>query len=450
MRALYAFFLVGALAGPALAATKSSAADAAAASVKQWTLANKLRVIYVPDHKAPVVSVQVFYHAGGKDEPADKRGIAHMFEHMMFKGSRHVKPEEHARFIDAVGGNENAFTEDDMTAYHNTIPPSALDFTLKLEAERMRNLTLIQKTIDSERQVVIEELRQTVENNPIYKAFDKVMHLAYKVHPYKQMAIGEKKMLETVTPADCQKFYDTYYQPNNAILIVAGDIDEKTVHELVDKNFGAIPAAAEPPRPAKAMQEPQQTELREAAMALPVQLPVVIGGYHIAAGDSDDLFPLQVLARILSTGDSSRLNQRLVRKDHSAIFAGGEVLAHEDAGIFLIFAGFLPGNDAKKVRQGLEEEIARFSTQPVDAKELVKAKNQLAAQAAEQRERVAGLATKIGMDAIVAHDPLRIFSAVAKYDAVTAADVQRVAKKYLIPTNETIVTLQALGKGGKK
>ena len=158
---------------------------AAASSVKQWTLPNQLHVVYVPDAKAPVVTVQLFYHAGGKDEPADKRGIAHMFEHMMFKGSKHVRPEEHARFIDAVGGNENAFTEDDVTAYHDTIPPSALEFTLKLEAERMRGLELTQKTIDSERQVVIEELRVGFENNPIQKALDTVMHLAFKVHPYR-------------------------------------------------------------------------------------------------------------------------------------------------------------------------------------------------------------------------------------------------------------------------
>ena len=138
--------------------------------MKQWELPNGLKVIFVPDHKAPVVTVQVFYHAGGKDEPADKRGIAHMFEHMMFKGSTHVPPEEHARFIELVGGENNAFTQDDATGYHDTVPPSALDFTMKLEAERMRNLKLTQKTIDSERQVVEEELRLRVENNPVGKA----------------------------------------------------------------------------------------------------------------------------------------------------------------------------------------------------------------------------------------------------------------------------------------
>src|SRR5688572_30022761 len=141
--------------------------------VKQWELTNGLKVLFLAEHKAPVVTVQVFYRTGGKDEPSDKRGIAHMFEHMMFKGSKNVAPEQHARFIDSVGGNENAFTSDDVTGYHNTVPPAALDFTLQLEAERMRNLVLVQKTIDSEREVVKEELRVRLENNPVMKALDK-------------------------------------------------------------------------------------------------------------------------------------------------------------------------------------------------------------------------------------------------------------------------------------
>ena len=421
---------------------------AAASSVKQWTLPNQLHVVYVPDAKAPVVTVQLFYHAGGKDEPADKRGIAHMFEHMMFKGSRHVRPEEHARFIDAVGGNENAFTEYDVTAYDDTIPPSALEFTLKLEAERMRGLELTQKTIDSERQVVIEELRVGLENNPISKALDAVMHLAFKVHPYRQEAIGEKKMLETVTLADCHRFYDTYYQPNNATLVIAGDVDEASVKRLVDASFGAIPAGQTPPRPSKALVEPPQAELRETTLIIPVQLPVIIGAYHIPAADSADIVPLEVLQRVLSGGESSRLYARLVRKEHTAVFAGGQLAAHEEPGVFLTFAAFLPGGDPKAVRAALEDEVAQLAQRAVLPKELTKAKNQLASEAARRRERVADLATQIGLDGIVAKDPLRSYSVMARYDAVTAKDVQRVARKYLVPTNESVVVLQPPAPAG--
>jgi zinc protease len=429
---------------PGLAATSPSTPE-----VRQWELANHLKVIFVPDHKAKVVAVQVFYHAGSKDEPADKRGIAHMFEHMMFKGSRRVRPEAHARFIDEVGGNENAFTADDLTGYHDTVPPAALDFTLQLEAERMHNLELTQKTIDSERQVVIEELRVSLENNPVMKAVDKMLHLAYSVHPYRQDPIGEKKMLDTVTVADCKRFYSTYYQPNNATLIVVGDTDEATVHKLVDKHFGPLKAGSEPPRPSKALQEPAQTATRAETLSMAVQLPFVIGAYHIPAGDSADLFPLSVLERVLSGGDSSRLFQRLVRKDKLAVAAGGQLMEHEEPGLFLMYAAFLPGGDAAKIRAALEQEIARVVAQPISARELMKAKNQLAVHAIEARERVAELATQIGIDSIVAHDPLRIFSAAARYDAVTAADVQRVARQYLVPTNESVVVLQPAAKSAQ-
>jgi zinc protease len=393
----------------------------------------------VPDHKAPVVTVQVFYHAGGKDEPADKRGMAHMFEHMMFKGSDHVRPEEHARFIQLVGGNNNAFTEEDVTGYHNTVPPAALEFTLKLEAERMRNLKLTQKTIDSEREVVKEELRLRIDNNPVSQAFEKELRLAYQVHPYRILAAGEKKMLDTVTPADCQKFYDKFYRPNNAALVVVGDTDEATLRKLVDQYFGKLERGPEIKRDLPA--EPEQKDERATTLSVPVQLPVLIGGYHIPASASEDMYALEVLQQILSGGESSRMHQRLVRKDKLAVGAGGQVMGHEDPGLFLTYAAYLPTSDVAKIKAALDDEIAKIENKPVDATELDKAKNQLAAGAVYTRERVADLATAVGVSTFVHHDPLRPFNAPAKYDAVTAADVQRVAKKYLVKSNFSQVTL---------
>jgi zinc protease len=435
------------LSAPAFAGEKSTLPD-----LKQWQLSNGLKVIFLADHKAPVVTVQVAYRVGGKDEPADKRGIAHMFEHMMFKGSTHMQPEQHARFIDSVGGSNNAFTADDVTMYHNTVPPAALEFTLKLEAERMRNLYLYQKTIDSEREVVKEELRLSLENNPISRALDKVLHLAYSVHPYRQSPIGEKKMLDTVSVDDCKKFYSMYYRPNNAVLIVVGDTDEAQVRKLSAEYFGALEAGPEPKRPSVALQEPEQKDFREATLTIPVQLPVVIGAYHIERGESEDLYALEVLQQILSNGESSRMYQRLVRKDKLAVAAGGFVFDHEDPGLFLTFAAFLPGGDAGKVKQALADEIEKVTTTPVDAQELTKAKNQLAAREVFRRERVSAVATQIGTNLVVAHDPMHSFNAAAKYDAVTAADVQRVAKKFLIKTNYSLVTLQppAPGSDAKK
>ncbi|MCA1663181.1 MAG: insulinase family protein [Myxococcales bacterium] len=440
------------LSSTAIAAAPKGAKNAA--QLKQWELPNGMKVLFLPDHKAPVVTVQVFYHAGAKDEPAGKRGIAHMFEHMMFKGSTHVAPEEHARFIALVGGEYNAFTQDDATGYHDTVPPSALDFTMKLEAERMRNLKLTQKTIDSERQVVEEELRQKVENNPVGKALRAELAMAYTVHPYRVSPAGEKSDLDTVTPADCQKFYDEYYRPNNAALVVVGDTDDATVKALADKYFA--PLEKGPTAHHDAPKEPEQNDLRQKTLEIPVQLPVIIGGYHIPAGNDPDLFALEVLQQILSSGESSRLHQRLVRKDKTAVAAGGFVFAHEDPGLFLTFALYLPNMNVEKLKAALDEEIAKVASTKVDAHELQKAKNQLAARAVYQRERVTGLASNIGVDWVVAHDPARPFTSAAKFDAVTADDVMRVAKKYLVKTNLSMLTLvpakpaSASTAGGKK
>jgi zinc protease len=321
---------------------------------------------------------------------------------------------------------------------------------MKLEAERMRNLTLTKKTIASERQVVEEELRLREENSPVAKGIKAELALAYKVHPYRISAIGDKQMLDSVTVADCQKFYDQFYRPNNAALIVVGDTDEATVRALVDKYFA--PLASGPEVRHEAANEPPQTEQRAQTLTLPVQLPVIIGAYHIPGGADADLFPLEVLQQILSGGESSRLHQRLVRKDKLAIAAGGVVFAHEDPGLFLTYAAFLPTADATKIRAALAEELARIAATPVDARELAKAKNQLAARAVYTRERVSPLASAIGIDWVVAHDPLRPFTASARYDGVTAADLVRVAKKYLNPSNLSIVTLEPTSPstGGSK
>src|SRR5499427_5060698 len=234
--------------------------------VKNWTLPNGLNVLFLADHKAPIATVQVFYHVGSKDEHVGIRGVAHMFEHMMFKGSEHVAPEEHARLLKEVGGQVNAFTVEDLTAYHDTVPPSYVGFALELEAERMRHLKLIQPTVDSERHVVEEEKRLRVDNDPIGKAIEKFRALAFVKHPYNWTPIGTIEDLEKVTPADCQRFYDAYYQPNNATLVIVGDIDEASARKLVDQHFGALPKGPPPAR--TDVVEPPQTSMREETLRI--------------------------------------------------------------------------------------------------------------------------------------------------------------------------------------
>jgi zinc protease len=415
--------------------------------VKSWALANGLQVLLLEQHKAPIATVQVFYRVGSQDEHPGIRGMAHMFEHMMFKGTERVPPEAHARLLKEVGGVTNAFTTEDLTAYHATVPPSYVGFALELEAERMRHLKLLPATVSSERDVVIEEKRLRIDNDPVGKALELFRATAFTSHPYQWTAIGTVEDLRRITVADCQKFYDTHYQPNNATLIVVGDVYEKDVRQLVDTHFGPIPRA---PTPARSMVvEPPQTAPREKTLAVPVEVPVVIGGYHVPPARHADTTALQVLSAILSDGESSRMNQRLVRKEKLALGAGGVVQALEAGGLFLVYAAHLPDRDQAKVRASLLDEIGRVRQGGVTAAELTRAKNQLAAQFIYRLETVDGIATELGEAQYVEGDWRRFIDEAARTLAVTAADIKRVAAQYLTDSNLTIVSVRPPEVGGK-
>jgi zinc protease len=433
-----------ALAG-ARAKTAAKVQVAPRLDIKSWELANGLQVLFLADHKAPIATVQVFYHAGSKDEHVGIRGVAHMFEHMMFKGSEQVPPEQHARLLKDVGGQTNAFTTEDLTAYHDTVPPSYVGFAMRLEAERMRHLKLFAETIDSERKVVEEEKRLRIDNNPIGKAIERFRALAYTRHPYAWTAIGTIEDLEKVRPEDCQGFYDAYYQPNDATLIVVGDVDEAEVRKLVEQHFGPVPRGPAPPR-AK-VEEPAQTAARRDTLALEVQVPVVVGGYHVPRAADPDVPALEVLASVLSAGESSRLHQRLVRQDRVAIAAGGVVESMEDSGLFITYAAYLPARDPAKVQRALLEEVARVRDRAVSTVELDKAKNQLAAAFIFGLQTVDGIATSLGQYQYVHGDWREFTKGASRYLAVTAADVTRVARKYLVDANLTLLTLQPTPAG---
>ncbi len=407
--------------------------------VRAWQLANGLKVLFLADHKAPVATVQVFYHVGSKDERVGNRGVAHMFEHMMFKGSTYVPPEEHSRLLKEVGGEVNAFTTEDVTAYHQTVAPSTVDFAIRLEAERMRGLRLFPATVDSERKVVQEEKRLRIDNNPIGQAIERFRDLAYTRHPYRWTAAGTLEDLERVTPDDCQRFYDTYYQPNNATLIVVGDIDEATVRRSAEIHFGAVPRGQQPAR--VVIEEPPQTEQRTTTLVLDVSLPVIVGGFHIPGANHPDIPALEVLASILSAGESSRLNRRLIRKDKLAVAAGGLAEVMEHPGLFIVYAAHLPDKDQAKIRGALSDEVARVRSAPVAAGELAKAKNQLTAAYMFGLESVDGVARELGLAELVQGDWRRFLDGPSRYAAVTVGDVKRVAAQYLDDRNLTVVTL---------
>lgn len=426
--------------------TPGPRAESSAPSIETWTLANGLEVLFLEDHSAPVVSVQVWYRSGSRNERPGIRGIAHLFEHMMFKGSENHGPEEHARLIDEAGGRENAFTAEDMTAYFDTLPAEGLELALDLEAERMWKLRLAQESLDSEREVVKEEYRLRLENNPIMVTFDKFRSIAYTEHPYSWTALGYMDDLDQITVDDCQAFYEAHYSPGNAVLIVVGETKAGELRALVDRYFGPIPARPLPP-PVTAV-EPEQTEFRHEVVRTVTQVPIIIGGYKIPAADSKDIPVLEVIQNIVSSGQSSRLHQRLVREQQLAVGAGSYAMAMRDPGLMLIWAAFLPGKDPVAVEEALIAEFEALGEEPVAEEEVAKARTQLTAAYTFGLLSVEGRANKIGMAEVVLGDYKRFLEGPARYDRVTALDVQRVAKAYFKRTHLTIAVLLQPEAGG--
>ncbi len=420
-------------------------ADGLKIEIKEWTLPNGMKVLFSPMRKVPVVTVQVWYHAGSKDEKVGIRGIAHMFEHMMFKGSKHVSPENHARMLSAVGGSVNAFTTDDVTAYHNTLPRQYMEFAMKLEAERMRALHLTDSTIKSEREVVKEEKRARMENSPIGRALEAIHDMAFTAHPYAWTPAGVIKDLDAIDRAACQKFYDIYYVPNNATLVVVGDVDEATVKAAAARQFGGIKKGAAPPRPTAV--EPPQTKLRDKNADWPSQLAVVLGAYHIPHANHADIPPLKVMSTILSAGQSSRMYQALVRKGKLALAAGGFTREMEQPGLLYIYAVGLPGtHDLKKMQAALLAEVEKIAKGGVTKAELAKARNQISTGRLKGLRTVNGLASAVGMSTYVRGDPRAFLKDVALLDKVTSADIKRVAAAYLKRSNLSLLRLGAAKK----
>ena len=439
--------LIGIAAAPA--AAQPPGAITHLPTVETAQLANGLRIAVMHIDAAPAVSVQVWYHAGSKDEPRDRRGSAHMFEHMMFKGTAHLRSEAHAQYINGLGGYVNATTDEDATHYIDTLPPDYLDFAIELEAERMRNLLFRKPMIDTEREVVKEEIRQQ-ENSPVAKGFLRFLSIAYTKHPYAWTAGGDIKDLDATTPDDLKKFYDAYYQPNNALLVVVGRATLDQVKASADHWFGKIEKAADPPRPAATEQEPVQTSQRR-EVAEPGQLGLTIVGWHIPAAKDADAYPLEVASIILGAGDSSRLKVRLKAVDPKtkrplALEAGTEALVREDPGMVVAVGIYLDKDSEKPVEAAILDEVARLGSHGPTADELRKAKNQVQAGFVFSLEQVQGLAEAVGRSWIQTGDPSSFMHDVDKVEKVTAADVQRVIQKYMTPDKATIVVIPPKGR----
>ena len=438
-------------AGAAAAQPAKPAAKPSGPTVETFTLDNGLTVAFMHRDGAPAVAVELWYHAGSKDEPRNRRGIAHLFDRLMFQGSEHVRPDGHAQMVARLGGYSSAQTTEDSTHYIDILPADDVDFAMQLEADRMRHLVIRDDAVKAAKEMVKDEIRQQ-ETNPLLKAVNRFLAAAYTVHPYAWTAAGSIPDLDATTTADLKTFYDAYYQPNNAMLVVVGNVTREQVEASARKWFGPVPKGAAPPRPSAAAVEPRQTEARTVT-AEPAQLGVVIAGYHVPAAKDDDSYGLQVLSLILGGGESSRLMQRIkqpvdpkAKQPHGlGVAAGTQILLHEDPGLLLVIGAFVDPARQQQVQEALFDEVKQIADKGPTADEVRKAKNQLQAAYIYGLESVGGAAEQIGESWIQTGDAAHWQKELDAFEKVSAADVTKLAKQYLDPKTATILILPPAG-----
>jgi zinc protease len=405
------------------------------------TLPNGLRVLSAVDKSSPSVAINVWYHVGSKDDPDQRSGFAHLFEHIMFKSTKNMKAEMMDRLTEDVGGNNNAFTEDDVTVYYETIPSNYLETLLWAEAERLASLTIDEGNFVSERAVVQEEYRQSILAPPYGKFFYALQQKSFNAHPYKRPTIGSIEDLQAATVENVKKFHSTYYRPDNATLIVVGDFDSQQLDKWVDKYFASIPKPNLPLPRVSVKEDARTGEKRFTEYGSNnVKLPAVGITYLVPSQKSEDSAALTMADVILSQGRSSRLYQSLVYQQVVAQSVNSNADLKEDAGLFYLTAILAQGKKPAEAESALLAEVQKLQDTPVSAAELEKAKNQVIASQLRQRETNLGKSQALGSAAVLLGDPKRVNTELDKLQAVTAADVQRVAKKYFTPENRYVFT----------
>ena len=402
-------------------------------------LPNGLQVIAVPSNASPTVSVQVWYHVGSKDDPTGRSGFAHLFEHLMFKSTRYLKPEQFDRLTEDVGGANNAFTSNDVTGYQNVVPSNHLEVLLWAEAERMSNLNVVDASFVSERAVVEEEFRQRVLASPYGRLANAIPQAAYQVHPYRRSSIGSIEDLEAATLADVVAFHATHYRPDNATLVVAGDFDPKQLEAWVDRYFARIPRPATP-LPRIAMAEPAWTSDRSVSVTGPkVPLPAVALVWLAPPVTSADAPALQIASALLSNGESSRLNQSLVYRQRVASSAGFEADLRTGPGLLIAMAVAAGAKPLAQVQTALLAEVLRLAHDPVPAAELAKIKTQVLTSALLARQTPEGLASAVAEAAVLEGNAARVNTGLVALQNVSAADVQRVMQRYVKQAHKVAV-----------
>jgi len=434
--------LLLAFAGSALAQSRNPHVD-----LKETRLANGLRVITVEDHNAPVIAVNVTYNVGSRNEKPGRTGFAHLFEHMMFQGSENVGKAEHFMLVLNNGGTMNGTTNEDRTNYFEALPANQLELALFLEADRMRSLAVTQENLDNQRNAVQEERRIGLDNAAYGKSGEVQQELMYDNFGYKHDTVGSMDDLNAASVEDVKAFFKMYYAPNNATLTVIGDFKTPQALALVKRLFESIPRQPDPPafHPAEPEQKAERRTSVDDVLARAYRVAIA---YKTVAGNTPDFYALQVLGSVLGGGGSSRLNQKLTRERQLVTNANGAARETRGVGGFYITATPRRGVDTKDVEAAIYEEVARLQKEPIADWELQKAKSGARRSYITALQSSLGRANTIGQYAVYYNDPNLINTRIDKVMAVTKEDVMRVANKYLVPANRTVVITVPKAGGG--
>jgi len=416
------------------------------AKVVEHKLANGLKVLLLQESRAPIITLQVWYRVGSRNECLGKTGLSHLCEHLMFKGTAKYGPKYFSREVQKVGGMDNAFTSRDYTAYFESGPKDQLRKWLEMEADRMRGANVNEENFQTEKKVVLEERRLRTEDDPVSFMQERAMAATFEAHPYQWPVIGWHHDIKSISLEDYQNYYHRFYLPNNCTLVVVGDIEPQEALKDIEATFGQLPAG---PAPSKVTaREPQHHGPVRVEVHREAQLPVVLMTYHVPNWDSPDAYPLEMLQRVLSQGRSSRLYHNLVYKQKLALEASADYdFDTADPFVFMLYGQPMPGKTVAQVEAALDVEVKRLQTELVGEQELQKAKNQVASSFYMAMDSIFYRGMLLGRTETVARwTLLREF--IPKIQQVTGEDVRRVAQKYLVADNRTVGILVPL-KGGK-
>lgn len=406
---------------------------------KHATLANGLQIYTVEDHKSPTVAVQVWYHVGSKDDPNGRSGFAHLFEHMMFKGNDHLTPDAFDDLTENIGGENNAYTADDVTVYHEVVPSNYLDPILWAEAERMSALALNEQNFAAERDVVKEEYRQRILANPYGEFYLDIDRKSFAVHPYKRPGIGSIPELDASKLPEVRAFHSTFYRPDNATLIVVGDFKQEELDGWIKKYFGAISKPAEK-IPRVTVKEPaRKVDKIETSYSAKAPLPAIAVTYLAPSVRSKDAPALSLAEEILAGGASSRLYQALVYEQQVAQAVSCSADLHEDLGLLIFRAVLASGKPVEIAKKSLNDQIENVLKKGVTDLELAKAKNRLLTSKLLERETANGKASALGEAAVVYADAARVNTDLAMVQAVTVAQIKEVLNKYITGKKKVVI-----------